>query len=205
MPFIRLPSLTRTFSSTVSMAQARFSAGTDAASATTLLKPLVDGRWTLTKDGAALERQFRFKTFAKTWVSLWCSHYVLFLRFNVEIGLYDWCSAAVQDKKSSSRVVQCMYPNRFSRIHSDAHLRSTTLLLSAGQHTTPKVSQTRTLTWPQCATRWLRSWASCLLSRVPRLRDRVVRSWDWQTVRLEQRGIAAHPRRAISYTKGRKR
>ncbi|EEU40930.1 uncharacterized protein NECHADRAFT_76536 [Fusarium vanettenii 77-13-4] len=53
------------------MAQPRFSAGTDAASVTPALKALLTsdgGRWTLAKDGAALERQFKFKTFAKTWV-----------------------------------------------------------------------------------------------------------------------------------------
>ncbi|KAF4449943.1 hypothetical protein F53441_6862 [Fusarium austroafricanum] len=61
------------------MTQPRFSAGTDAASVTPALKALTSdgGRWTLTKDGAALERQFKFKTFAKTWdfmtgVSLQC-------------------------------------------------------------------------------------------------------------------------------------
>ncbi|KAF5237030.1 hypothetical protein FANTH_11017 [Fusarium anthophilum] len=52
------------------MAQPQFSAGTDAASVTPALKALTSesGRWTLTKDGAALERQFKFKTFSKTWV-----------------------------------------------------------------------------------------------------------------------------------------
>ncbi|EMT60301.1 Putative pterin-4-alpha-carbinolamine dehydratase [Fusarium odoratissimum] len=61
------------------MAQPQFSAGTDAASVTPALKALTSegGRWTLTKDGAALERQFKFKTFSKTWdfmtgVSLQC-------------------------------------------------------------------------------------------------------------------------------------
>ncbi|KAF5022348.1 hypothetical protein F66182_5597 [Fusarium sp. NRRL 66182] len=66
-PSSRPPSLFR-FAST--MAQPRFSAGTDAASVTPALKALVaseGGRWTLTKEGAALERQFKFKTFAKTW------------------------------------------------------------------------------------------------------------------------------------------
>ncbi|KAF5607551.1 pterin-4-alpha-carbinolamine dehydratase [Fusarium subglutinans] len=62
----RLPSLSRLAST---MAQPQFSAGTDAASVTPALKALTSegGRWTLTKDGAALERQFKFKTFAKTW------------------------------------------------------------------------------------------------------------------------------------------
>ncbi|KAM0215665.1 hypothetical protein ACHAQD_008227 [Fusarium lateritium] len=53
------------------MSQPRFSAGTDAASVTPALNALLTsegGRWTLAKDGTALERQFKFKTFAKTWV-----------------------------------------------------------------------------------------------------------------------------------------
>ncbi|KAK7403679.1 hypothetical protein QQX98_010566 [Neonectria punicea] len=61
-------------------AQPRFSAGTDAASLKPVLAPLLSsegGRWALTKDGAALERKFKFKTFGKTWdfmtgVSLQC-------------------------------------------------------------------------------------------------------------------------------------
>ncbi|EXK31636.1 hypothetical protein FOXG_08222 [Fusarium oxysporum f. sp. lycopersici 4287] len=72
----RLPSLSRLAST---MAQPQFSAGTDTASVTPALKALTSegGRWTLTKDGAALERQFKFKTFSKTWdfmtgVSLQC-------------------------------------------------------------------------------------------------------------------------------------
>ncbi|KAI8723670.1 4a-hydroxytetrahydrobiopterin dehydratase [Fusarium sp. LHS14.1] len=66
-PLTRLPGLLRQAST---MAQPRFSAGTDAASVTPALKALLTsggGRWTLAKDGAALERQFKFKTFAKTW------------------------------------------------------------------------------------------------------------------------------------------
>ncbi|KAH7165546.1 pterin 4 alpha carbinolamine dehydratase-domain-containing protein [Dactylonectria macrodidyma] len=76
------PSLIRTFSSCTSTmaAQPRFSAGTDAASVTPALTSLLSssgGRWALTNNGAALERRFRFKTFAKTWdfmtgVSLQC-------------------------------------------------------------------------------------------------------------------------------------
>ncbi|RGP64908.1 pterin-4-alpha-carbinolamine dehydratase [Fusarium sporotrichioides] len=73
----RLPSL---FRFTSSMAQPRFSAGTDTASATPALNALLTsegGRWTLAKDGTALERLFKFKTFGKTWdfmtgVSLQC-------------------------------------------------------------------------------------------------------------------------------------
>ncbi|KAL2755178.1 hypothetical protein ACRALDRAFT_1071727 [Sodiomyces alcalophilus JCM 7366] len=58
----------------------RFSSGVD----TETLSPALDkllresgGRWTLSKDGEAVERNFKFKTFAKTWdfmtaVSLQC-------------------------------------------------------------------------------------------------------------------------------------
>lgn len=54
----------------------RFSPGTDEAAAAAALAPLLAapasprgaGRWALANDGEALERSFRFKTFARTWV-----------------------------------------------------------------------------------------------------------------------------------------
>lgn len=51
--------------------QPRFSPGTNEAAVTSALGPLLassGGRWTLAADGEALERNFKFKTFAKTWV-----------------------------------------------------------------------------------------------------------------------------------------
>ncbi|KID92345.1 pterin-4-alpha-carbinolamine dehydratase family protein [Metarhizium guizhouense ARSEF 977] len=60
--------------------QPRFSPGTDETSTASALAPLLAssrGRWTLSSEGKALERSFKFKTFAKTWdfmtaVSLQC-------------------------------------------------------------------------------------------------------------------------------------
>ncbi|GAB1318881.1 hypothetical protein MFIFM68171_09091 [Madurella fahalii] len=60
--------------------QPRFSTGSDAAAMAAALAPLLTGnggRWALVADGEALERTFKFKTFAKTWdfmtaVSLQC-------------------------------------------------------------------------------------------------------------------------------------
>lgn len=57
-----------------SQLQPRFAKGADADSlngtVTSLIKsPSSSGRWALTKDGEALERSFKFKTFGKTWVS----------------------------------------------------------------------------------------------------------------------------------------
>lgn len=52
--------------------QPRFSDGSDITALGTSLAPLLTtngGRWTLTADGQGLEREFKFKTFAKTWVS----------------------------------------------------------------------------------------------------------------------------------------
>ncbi len=52
--------------------QPRFPAGSDSAALATSLAPLLTtngGRWALTADGEGLEREFKFKTFAKTWVS----------------------------------------------------------------------------------------------------------------------------------------
>jgi 4a-hydroxytetrahydrobiopterin dehydratase len=51
----------------------RFAPGTDAAALTPTVTALLSssgGRWTLTGEGEALERSFKFKTFAKTWVRL---------------------------------------------------------------------------------------------------------------------------------------
>ncbi|KAK3307094.1 pterin 4 alpha carbinolamine dehydratase-domain-containing protein [Chaetomium strumarium] len=48
----------------------RFSTGSDPAALETSLAPLLTtsgGRWTLAAEGEALEREFKFKTFAKTW------------------------------------------------------------------------------------------------------------------------------------------
>ncbi|KAG5992567.1 hypothetical protein E4U43_003727, partial [Claviceps pusilla] len=48
-----------------------FSSGTDEPAATAALTPLLasspGGKWELTCGGEALERSFKFKTFAKTW------------------------------------------------------------------------------------------------------------------------------------------
>lgn len=51
--------------------QPKFSPGTDETLATSALTPLLTssgGRWTLSTEGQAVERSFKFKTFAKTWV-----------------------------------------------------------------------------------------------------------------------------------------
>ncbi|KAL2262662.1 hypothetical protein VTK26DRAFT_532 [Humicola hyalothermophila] len=58
----------------------KFSAGSDTVLLKAKVAPLLKangGRWTLALDGEALEREFKFKTFAKTWdfmtaVSLQC-------------------------------------------------------------------------------------------------------------------------------------
>ena len=51
-------------------AQAKFSEGSDEQLLTKALAGLTSSRWTLTANGQGLERPFKFKTFAKTWVSL---------------------------------------------------------------------------------------------------------------------------------------
>ncbi|KAK4235530.1 pterin 4 alpha carbinolamine dehydratase-domain-containing protein [Achaetomium macrosporum] len=53
-----------------SSSQPRFSAGADPAALEASLAPLLTsngGRWALAAEGEALEREFKFKTFAKTW------------------------------------------------------------------------------------------------------------------------------------------
>lgn len=61
--------------------QPRFAADSDPAALETFLAPLLvanGGRWTLTMEGQALEREFKFKTFAKTWVSYTRTHTSLY-------------------------------------------------------------------------------------------------------------------------------
>lgn len=53
--------------------QPRFATGTDESTVAPALNTLLSssgGRWQLAADGEALERSFKFKTFAKTWVRL---------------------------------------------------------------------------------------------------------------------------------------
>ncbi|KAM0434325.1 hypothetical protein ACHAQK_008758 [Fusarium lateritium] len=73
------------------MSQPRFSAGTDAASVTPALNALLTsegGRWTLAKDGTALEKQFKFKTFAKTWPKVYNTTFIRWTTHN-PAGLSD--------------------------------------------------------------------------------------------------------------------
>lgn len=49
--------------------QAKFADGSDEATVGKELNSLISGKWTLTEDGQGIERSFKFKTFAKTWVS----------------------------------------------------------------------------------------------------------------------------------------
>lgn len=49
--------------------QARFADGSDEASLTNELNKLTAAGWALTDSGQGIERSFKFKTFAKTWVS----------------------------------------------------------------------------------------------------------------------------------------
>lgn len=51
------------------MSRPNFAPGSDVAALDAALTPLLaPGRWQLTPDGEGLERTFKFKTFAKTWV-----------------------------------------------------------------------------------------------------------------------------------------
>lgn len=72
-PLLRSANTRHFFSTTMAGLQVspRFSKGTDEATALSGLQSLLSsdgGRWMLTSEGEALERSFKFKTFAKTWV-----------------------------------------------------------------------------------------------------------------------------------------
>ncbi|KAM0254990.1 hypothetical protein ACHAQJ_006218 [Trichoderma viride] len=68
------------------------------------LEPLLashGGRWTLTSDGEALERSFKFKNFAKTWVYnttfiRWTTHVPKGLS-DKDIGLATLCDSLAKD------------------------------------------------------------------------------------------------------------
>lgn len=62
---------TRRISSSVAAmaSKPRFSDGSDEVVLTKELDNLISRRWALTDDGQGIERSFKFKTFAKTWVS----------------------------------------------------------------------------------------------------------------------------------------
>lgn len=69
LPQPPIPTWTRSYTAAM---EPRFSRGTDEAATAAALKPLLEspgGLWTLASEGQALERSFKFKTFAKTWVS----------------------------------------------------------------------------------------------------------------------------------------
>lgn len=51
-----------------SKAKAKFSEGSDEVSLSKQLDNLASTRWIVTHDGQGIERSFKFKTFAKTWV-----------------------------------------------------------------------------------------------------------------------------------------
>ncbi|RYO98700.1 hypothetical protein DL766_004422 [Monosporascus sp. MC13-8B] len=60
-------------STTPDISTPKFSAGSDEQALSRMLEPLLElagrgGRWVLTPSGEGLERSFKFKTFAKTWV-----------------------------------------------------------------------------------------------------------------------------------------
>lgn len=78
-----------TSSSTSSEIKPQFSEGSDPAVLGPQLEKLLaasgaGGKWTLTNEGVAIERTFKFKTFAKTWV---CDHFIcLFVCCVLAIG-----------------------------------------------------------------------------------------------------------------------
>lgn len=75
--------------------QPRFATGTDEATVTPALTPLLStsgGRWTLALEGQALERSFKFKTFAKTWV-IHFAPLLAALLMNILTGTQDFMTA----------------------------------------------------------------------------------------------------------------
>lgn len=48
--------------------KAKFAEGSDEALLSQQVESLASNRWSVTQDGQGIERSFKFKTFAKTWV-----------------------------------------------------------------------------------------------------------------------------------------
>ena len=70
-PSLHLNTIHHTRSSSRSAAMAaspKYSEGSDEPRLTKELDGLLSNRWALTADGQGIERSFKFKTFAKTWV-----------------------------------------------------------------------------------------------------------------------------------------
>lgn len=170
--------------------QARFSKGTDEAAAASRLDALVlpageggaaaasasaEGRWTLAKEGEALERSFKFKTFAKTWVrfykltALLSLSHTLTLPFPFPLTLGAGTDAEQDFMTAVS--LQCKLKNHhpeWSNVGpseennpplsvSPSHyliicLRSTTQHLSGGRRITQRASRTRIWSWPPSVT-----------------------------------------------------
>lgn len=92
-------------------ASPKFSEGSDEPRLTKELDGLLSNRWTLTTDGKGIERSFKFKTFAKTWVRL--NPPVTRASSNLQAanitnpGFHDGCFTPVQDQEPPPGVVQC--------------------------------------------------------------------------------------------------
>lgn len=162
------------------------------------LEPLLvshGGKWTLTSDGEALERSFKFKNFTKTWVCIdnmkkkfiymsWYKAMADVIKKNA--GFYDGCFAAVQDLESSPWVVKRKYILNSLKgkavVSEWTHsCRSTTQHSFAGQHMCPRVYQTKTLAWPHYAMLWPRTLESWTLN----LQVARWRTWQMKWSRME--------------------
>lgn len=162
------------------------------------LEPLLashGGKWTLTSDGEALERSFKFKNFTKTWVCIINMRTVLlhamiqgngWRKKKTNAGFYDGCFAAVQDLESSPWVVKRKYRLNSlggKAVKSDGIpiCRSTTQHSSAGQRMCPRAYQTKTLAWPHYAMLWPRTLESWTLN-LPVARCKI---WQMKWSRME--------------------
>lgn len=179
-----------------------FSPGSDAAALGTALDKLVsrsEAPWHLTPTGEGVERSFRFKTFAKTWVSALVSR---------PCPITPWfhgvvCSRLGSDQDFMTAVsLQCKLKNHhpeWSNVSSAATgttssvpgcrvlsgSRSTTQPSCAGRPITPRASQKRTSPWLLSAT----TSRDPLGSRQLRARG-LVRAPIWLVVRLARRETA---------------
>lgn len=67
-PTVTIRSFSKTAAAMASTPAPKFAEGSDEPRLTKELEGLLSNRWALTEDGQGIERSFKFKTFAKTWV-----------------------------------------------------------------------------------------------------------------------------------------
>lgn len=119
-------------------AKVQFATGADETTLTAALQGLLDsaekgGRWSLIPSGRGLERSFKFKNFAKTWVSLQepCFHPFDMLRYT-STSLY--CAIGAKTSFPKTAFVFCPARDASAREKTDFHHAADCYLQARSYH-----------------------------------------------------------------------